>query len=85
MAKVTFDANIWIRYKLQSFPHSFYLSAVVLQELVAGATDGSTVKELERFSHEYRNVNKLLIDDFKKIRNFCDVKVISGSRYFSRS
>jgi predicted nucleic acid-binding protein len=145
MAKVTFDANIWIRYKPKSFPHSFYLSAVVLQELVAGASDGSTVKELERFRYEYRNVNKLLvpneedwwhagivlnalqrgrrsrktgripkisaaeryriindvliartakragvmvvtdnIDDFKKIRNFCDVKVISGSRYFSR-
>jgi len=146
MAKVTFDANICIRYKLQAFPPSFYLSAVVLQELVAGATDGSTVKELERFRHLYRNVNKLLvpneedwwhaglvlnalqrgrrsrktgripkisaaersriindvliartakragvivvtdnIDDFKKIRNFCDVKVISGSRYFSKT
>jgi predicted nucleic acid-binding protein len=120
------------------------MSAVVLQELVAGASDAAAIKELERTRHEYRNTNKLLvpneedwwhvglvlnalqrgrrsrktgkiprisaaekyriindiliartakragvmlvtdnINDFKKIRNFCDVKVISGSKYFS--
>ena len=119
------------------------MSAVVLQELVAGAADSANIKELERTRHEYRSANKLLvpneedwwhaglvlnalqrgrrsrktgripkisaaeryriindvliartakragvmvvtdnIDDFRKIRNFCDVKVISGSRYF---
>ena len=142
MAKVTYDANICIRYK-QSFPRSFYLSAVVLQELVAGATDASAIKILERSRHEYRKLNRLLVpteedwwhagialnalqrgrrskktgkipkisvaerhriindvliartakragvmvvtdnlNDFHKIRNFCDVKVISGSEYF---
>ena len=145
MAKVTFDADICIRYKRLSFPRSFYMSAVVLQELVAGASDASTVNELERFRHEYRKADRLLvpteedwwhagvvlnalqrgrrskktgkiprisvaeryriindvliartakragvmvvtdnINDFKKIRNFCDVKVISGSKYFSK-
>ena len=120
------------------------MSAVVLQELVAGANDASTIKDLERTRLEYRNANKLLVpneedwwhaglvlnalqrgrrsrktgkipkmsvaeryriindvliartakragvivvtdnvNDFRKIRNFCDVKVISGSRYFS--
>jgi len=144
MAKVTYDANIFIRYKPQTYPHSFYMCAVVLQELVAGANNASAIKELERTRHEYRNDNKLLvpneedwwhaglvlnalqrgrksrktgripkmsvaeryriindvliartakragvmvvtdnINDFKKIRNFCDVKVISGSKYFS--
>jgi predicted nucleic acid-binding protein len=144
MAKVTYDANIYIRYKPQSFPRSFYMSAVVLQELVAGANDASRIKDFERLRHEYREANKLLvpdeedwwhvglvlnalqrgrrskktgkiprisvaeryriindvliartakragvmvvtdnIDDFEKIRNFCDVKIISGSKYFS--
>ena len=120
------------------------MSAVVLQELVAGANDASALKILERSRNEYRELNRLLvpteedwwhaglvlnalqrgrksrktgkipkmsaaerariindvliartakragvmvvtdnINDFKKIRNFCDVKVISGSRYFS--
>jgi len=120
------------------------MSAVVLQELVAGANDASAMKILERSRHEYRKLNRLLvpteedwwyaglvlnalqrgrksrkfgkiprisaaekyriindvliartakragvtvvtdnINDFKKIRNFCDVKVISGNKYFS--
>ena len=143
MAKVTYDANIFIRYKPQSFPRSFYMSAVVLQEFVAGANDASRLKDFERSRYEYRKNNKLLVpseedwwhaglvlnalqrgrrskktgkiprislgeryriindvliartakregvmvvtdnvDDFEKIRNFCDVKVISGSEYF---
>ena len=146
MAKVTYDANIFIRYKRQPFPRSFYMSAVVLQELVAGADDTSRIKGLERFKHEYRKADKLLVpneedwwqvglalnalqrgrrskktgripkisaaeryriindvliartakragvtvvtdnvNDFLKIRNFCDVKIISGSKYFSSS
>ena len=145
MAKVTYDANICIRYK-QSFPRTFYMSAVVLQELAAGANDASAIKELERLRQECRKANKLLVpneedwwhaglvlnalqrgrrskktgkipkisvaernriindvliartakragvmvvtdnvNDFIKIRNFCDVKIISGSKYFSRS
>ena len=144
MAKVTYDANIYIRYKEQSLPRGFYMSTVVLQELVAGASDASAIKGLERLRHEYRKANKLLVpneedwwhvglvlnalqrgrrskktgkiprmsagerhriindvliartakragvmlvtdnvNDFEKIRNFCDVKVISGSKYFS--
>ena len=144
MAKVTYDANIYIEYKPRSFPHGVYLSAVVLQELVAGASDSSAIQEFERLRQEYRKADKLLvpneedwwhaglvlnglqrgrrskktgkiprmtvgerhriindvliartakragvtvvtdnINDFEKIRNFCDVKVISGSEYFS--
>ncbi|HEX7332349.1 MAG TPA: PIN domain-containing protein [Pyrinomonadaceae bacterium] len=144
MAKVTYDANIYIKYKPRSFPHGVYLSAVVLQELVAGASDSSAIKEFGRLRQEYRKADKLLVpneedwwhaglvinalqrgrrskktgripkisvaeryriindvliartakragvivvtdnvSDFEKIRNFCDVKVISGSEYFS--
>jgi len=145
MAKVTYDANICIRYK-QSFPRTFYMSAVVLQELAAGANDASAIKELERLRQECRKANKLLVpneedwwhaglvlnalqrgrrskktrripkisvaernriindvliartakragvmvvtdnvNDFIKIRNFCDVRIVSGSKYFSSS
>ena len=143
MAKVTYDANIFIRYKPSS-PRDIYMSAVVLQELVAGANDASRIKDFERSRYEYRKDNKLLVPneedwwhvglvlnalqrgrrskktgkiprmsigerlriindvliartakrasvtvvtdnlkDFEKIQNFCDVKVISGSNYFS--
>jgi predicted nucleic acid-binding protein len=143
MAKITYDADILIKYK-QPLPQSFYMSVVVLQELLAGAGDASTVKRLERARHVYRKLGRLLVpteedwwqaglvlnalqrgrrsrktgkipkmsvseryriindiliartakragvmvvtdnaNDFKKIRNFCDVKVISGSKYFS--
>src|ERR1051325_1547372 len=143
MAKITYDANIILKYK-QPLPRSFYMSVVVLQELLAGANDASTINQLERVRHEYRNTGRLLvpteedwwhvglalnalqrgrrskktgkiprisvaerhrivndvliartakragvmvvtdnINDFEKIRNFCDVKIISGSKYFS--
>ena len=120
------------------------MSAVVLQELVAGANDASRIKDLERLRQEYRKANKLLVpneedwwhvglvlnalqrgrkskktgkiprisvgerhqiindvliartakrasvmvvtdnvNDFEKIRNFCDIKIINGSKYFS--
>jgi hypothetical protein len=37
------------------------MSAVVLQELVAGASDVSRIKEFERSRHKYRKLDKLLI------------------------
>lgn len=146
MAKVTYDTNIFIRYRQQPFPRDIYMSAVVLQELVAGADDASRIKDFERSRHEFRKSNRLLVpteedwwqaglalnalqrgrrskktgkipkisvaeryriindvliartakragvmvvtdnvNDFMKIRNFCDVKIISGSKYFSSS
>lgn len=146
MAKVTYDTDIFIRYRQQPFPRDIYMSAVVLQELVAGADDASRIKDFERSRHEFRKSNRLLVpteedwwqaglalnalqrgrrskktgkipkisvaeryriindvliartakragvmvvtdnvNDFMKIRNFCDVKIISGSKYFSSS
>jgi predicted nucleic acid-binding protein len=146
MAKVTYDANIFINHKPHPLPAGFYMCIVVLQELVAGAADSSAVKNLERSRHEYRKANKLFVPteedwwyaglainslqrgrrskktgkipkmsldekyriindvliartakragvtlvtdniaDFKKISNFCNVKVITGSLYFAKA
>ncbi len=41
MPKITFDTSIFIAYKPATFPAGFVLSAVVIQELAAGATDKS--------------------------------------------
>ena len=61
MAKVTYDANIFINHKPQPLPAGFYMCVVVLQELVAGAGDSSAVKALERSRHEFRKANRLLV------------------------
>ena len=37
------------------------MSAVVLQELVAGASDASAIKVLERSKDEYRKLDRLLV------------------------
>lgn len=145
MPKLTYDANIFINRKPRPLPTGFYMSVVVLQELVAGAKDASAVQEFERSRNEYRKADKLLVPteedwwqvgiiinslqrgrrsrkdgkmpkmaaqekyritndvliartakragvtvitdniaDFNKIRKFCDVKVMSGSQYFSK-
>ena len=46
MPKLTFDTNIFITHRRIKLPESFYMSVVVLQELVAGADDDATVKKL---------------------------------------
>jgi len=46
MPKLTFDTNIFITHKRIKLPESFYMSVIVLQELVAGADDDATVKKL---------------------------------------
>jgi predicted nucleic acid-binding protein len=145
MPKVTYDSNIFIKRKPAPFPAGFYLSVVVLQELVAGARDASAIKELEGIRRTYQKEDRLLvptvedwwavgviinslqrvrksrktgliprmradekyritndvliartaqragvtlvtdnISDFKKIKNFCNVKLISGAEFFGR-
>lgn len=72
--KVTFDANIFIARKLQlsDLPSGFYLSAVVLQELVAGASDRSEGVVIVTDN----------AGDFDKIRPLCAAKTVSGEDYF---
>lgn len=61
MPKVTFDTNILISRKNLQLPNSFYLSVVVLQELVAGAEDEAAIKSLAVAYQEYEKAGRLLV------------------------
>jgi predicted nucleic acid-binding protein len=61
MARVTFDTNIFISRRRVDLPKSFYLSVVVLQELVAGARDDAEVKVLNAVLKEYEKLNRLIV------------------------
>jgi hypothetical protein len=61
MTKVTFDTNILISRKNLQLPDSFYMSVVVLQELVAGAEDETALKSLTVAYREYEKSGRLLV------------------------
>jgi predicted nucleic acid-binding protein len=61
MPKVTFDTNILISRKNLQLPDSFYLSVVVLQELVAGAQDATELKSLSVARRQYERSERLLV------------------------
>lgn len=61
MSKVTFDTNILISRKNLQLPDSFYMSVVVLQELVAGAQDEAELKSLTVARREYEKPGRLLV------------------------
>ena len=65
--KVTFDASIFISRKVQldSLPNSFHLSAIVLQELVAGAVDEAAIKRLDVMRGAYEKRNRVLVPDLE--------------------
>jgi predicted nucleic acid-binding protein len=65
--KITFDANIFISRKQQllDLPGGFYLSAIVLQELVAGAPDEATVKKFAVMRDVYEKKNRVLVPDLE--------------------
>jgi predicted nucleic acid-binding protein len=145
MSRVTYDTNIFIKRKPQPISTGFYMSIIVLQELVAGASDASAVKELKRSFLEWKKTDRLLVpdmedwwqvgnvinalqrgrrsnktglipkmslnerhritndvliartakragvtvvtdnvSDFQKIKNFCNVRVISGRDFFGK-
>lgn len=61
MPKVTFDTNVFIARKAIRLPDSFYMSVVVMQELVAGAEDESAIKESEAARKGYEKAGRLLV------------------------
>lgn len=61
MSKVTFDTNILISRKNLQLPDGFYMSVVVLQELVAGAQDEAELKSLTVARREYEKSGRLLV------------------------
>jgi predicted nucleic acid-binding protein len=61
MAGIVFDTSIWIAYKPTNLPKNLIMSAVVLQELAAGAADRTILKALEASRKQYEKENKLLV------------------------
>lgn len=61
MPKVTFDSDVFMRRRPAKLPTGFYMSAVVLEELAAGAQDGSVLKELEAALKNYQKAERLLV------------------------
>lgn len=61
MPTVTYDTNVFINRKPAYFPASFVMSAVVMQELAAGAVDDSELKQLNAARLEYKKEDRLLV------------------------
>lgn len=61
MAGVVFDTNIWIAYQPTKLPKNLVMSAVVLQELVAGASDNTVLRSLEASRNQYDKEDRLLV------------------------
>jgi hypothetical protein len=61
MAGIVFDTSVWIAYRPQKLPKSLVMSAVVLQELVAGAADRAILKALGAARKQYERENRLLV------------------------
>jgi predicted nucleic acid-binding protein len=58
---VLFDTNVFIRYQPRRFPPGMFVSAVVIQELTAGAADNARVRYLSDFRQQYEARGKLLV------------------------
>lgn len=63
MAGVVFDTSVVIAHNLTEYPDSFLMSAVVLQELIAGAADKSVVQKWLALYRLCEKENRLLIPD----------------------
>lgn len=61
MPKVTFDTNIFVSRKQGTLPDSFYMSIVVLQELVSAAEDESAIRLLDKARRDYEKAGRLLV------------------------
>jgi predicted nucleic acid-binding protein len=61
MPVVTYDTSIFISYKPTSLPAGFRMSAVVLQELTAGAVDGSEVSRWNVARRDHEREGTLLV------------------------
>lgn len=61
MPKITYDSDVFIRRKPERLPRGFYMTAVVLEELAAGARDGSELRELRAALENYIRGERLLV------------------------
>jgi predicted nucleic acid-binding protein len=61
MPLVTYDTNVFIKYKPAHFPAGFVMSAVVIQGLAAGAVDKSEIQALNAARLGYEKQGRLLV------------------------
>jgi predicted nucleic acid-binding protein len=61
MPRVTYDTNVFIDYDPAYFPAGFLMSAVVIQELAAGALDKTRLKDLDASWRHYHQEKRLLV------------------------
>src|SRR5436853_2226567 len=61
MPKVVYDTSVFIAYKPADFPAGFLMSAVVLQELTAGAVDKSDVQRWDAARRAHEKEGSLLV------------------------
>jgi hypothetical protein len=60
MAKVIYDTSIFIAYKPAVLPAGFAMSAVVIQELAAGAADKTDLQYLDALRRAHEKAGTLL-------------------------
>ena len=58
---IVFDTDVWIAYQPTSLPRSLHMSVVVLQELIAGAADNTSIKQYETVRRLYEKEDKLIV------------------------
>lgn len=66
MPYFTYDTSVIISRKLTQFdrlPGKFLMSAIVLMELTASASDSSRRKSFEQLFHAYRREERLIVPD----------------------
>lgn len=63
MPPVTYDTSIFTSYKPGDFPPGFLFSAVVIQELIAGASDDSEAKRWMAVMRAYEKEDRLIVPD----------------------
>jgi len=61
----TLDTSAIISRRLSDIPEGFLLSAIVLMELMAGASDESERRRYETLSRDYRKDNSLIVPSFE--------------------
>lgn len=61
MQKVTFDTSVIIAYKIPELPANFLLSAVVIAELIASASDDSKRKVYEGIRREHEKGDTFIV------------------------
>jgi predicted nucleic acid-binding protein len=61
MPRYTFDTNIIKGYKVERLPDNFYMSAVVLSELMTGAVDQSEFDGYQETWHRHAKDGTLII------------------------